>query len=513
MKNLLIIFISITLTSCATIFSPSSQQISIRTASTSTRVMVDTSYVGKGDILTHTLKKNKELVTVTLSQDSCKSERRITFQNSLSNWYYANFVPPFLFLSFMIAPFDAQPENTSCYDDVLKYDFSLKKYNYWNKSKKRIGVGDFTFNIKGSQNVWELYSYSDYEDNDTPSKTKNADSLIGQSDYFENHIESILKKTGYVDTTSSRIYIDNINNVYLQAEIIKSKIKDVYVRFGTLKTRYFLKQECEIAWSLVDIYGDTLFSAKVPGTSGEFAYSTSNTREMIDKSLSDAIESSFVDFFNLPIPSDIMSVQNNVNANKKITSIPLAVHAPIDLDQAMEAGVTIKDDSKQRHGSGFFISNNGYILTNYHVVANSEKLQVLLHSGKSYVCEIICFDKMSDLAIVKIEANVPYAYKLPIDKNYKTGTEIMVIGTPKSIELGQSVSKGIISGIRENPKNALTYIQTDASINGGNSGGAMINASGELIGVIDYKLINGTEGISFAIPAHTVQKLMGLKYE
>lgn len=513
MKHLFVFIISITLTSCATIFSPSSQQISIKTSSASTRVTIDTSYVGKGDVLTHTLKKNKELVTITLSQDSCKSERRITFQNSLSNWYYVNFMPPFLFLSFMVAPFDAQPENTSCYDDVLKYDFPLRKYNYWNKSKKRIGVGDFTFNIKGSQNIWELYSYSDYEDNDKPSKTKNADSLIGQSEYFENHIESILRKTGFIDTTSSRIYIDNINNVYLQAEIIKSKIKDVYIRFGTLKTRYFLKQECEIAWSLMDIYGDTLFSAKVPGASGEFAYSTSNTKEMIDKSLSDAIESSFVDFFNLQIPSAMMAINNNVATNKKMTSIPIATNTPKDLEQAMEAGVTIKDDTKQRHGSGLFISNNGYILTNYHVVANAEKLQVILHSGKTYDCEIISYDKLSDLAIVKIEANVPYAYKLPNDKNYKTGSEIMVIGTPKSIELGQSVSKGIISGIRENPKNSLTYIQTDASINGGNSGGAMINASGELIGVIDYKLINGTEGISFAIPANTVHKLMSLKYE
>ena len=510
MKILLLAFISLTCASCATLFSPSKQQIAIKTTNAVTKVTVDTSFVGIGENLTHVLTKNKELVTVTLGQDSCKSERRITFQNTLSNWYYVNFLPPFTLFCFMVAPMDAQPDNTSCYDDVLSYDFPLKKYSYWNKTKKRINIGNFNFNIKGSQNIWELYSYSDYEDNDPPSRTKNADSLIGQSEYFEQHIESILRKTGYVDTTSSRIYIDNINNIYLHAEIVKSKIKDVYVRFGTIKTRYFLKQECEIAWTLMDIYGDTLYSAKVPGTSGEFAYTNSNTREMIDKSFSDAIESSFVDFFNLPIPSSIFSIAGKSNETKKSTIIPPASTTPKDLDQAMEAGVTIKDDTKQSHGSGLFISNNGYILTNYHVIANSKNPQVILHSGKTYDCSIVCYDKISDLAIVKIDANVPFAYSLPSSKNFKTGSEIMVIGTPKSIELGQSVSKGIISGIRENPKNSLTYIQTDASINGGNSGGAMINTSGELIGIIDYKLINGTEGISFAIPANTVQSLLGL---
>ena len=220
MKIFLIILISITFTSCATLFSPSTQQISIKTKNVLTKVTVDTTFVGVGDFLTHTLKKNKELVTVTLGQDSCKSERRITFQNTLSNWYYVNFLPPFTLVCYMVAPMDAQPENTSCYDDVLSYDFPLKKYSYWNKSKKRINIGNFNFNIKGSQNIWELYSYSDYEDNDPPSKTKNADSLIGQSEYFEQHIESILRKTGYVDTTSSRIYIDNIfNRLFYVVEI------------------------------------------------------------------------------------------------------------------------------------------------------------------------------------------------------------------------------------------------------------------------------------------------------
>lgn len=514
MKNILLTFFcSGLLCGCATIFSSGTQDITIITPSSKTKVNIDTSFVGIGEILHHTLEKNKELVQITLSQDSCKSERKIIFQNSLSNWYYANFLPPFLLVSYMVAPLDAQPDNTSCYDNEIIIKKPLKKYKYWNKLQKRIGVGDFTFDVKSSDNKWELYSYSDYIDHDKPTRTKSSDSMIGQSDYYESHIGGILRKTGFVDTSGAKIYIDNINNIYLHATISKATVKDIFVRFGTRKTRYFLQNECDVNWSLIDIYGDTLYTAKTQGISGEFRYSESNTREMLDKSFSDAIESSMIDFLNRPIPEKVLSVHNINAANFDPIVINKPNSVPNDLDQSLQAGVTLKDSEKQQHGSGFFISNEGHILTNYHVIAQSKNLKVVLHTGKEVDVQVLRTDKYSDLALLKISQNVPFAYAIPTDKNFKTGGEIMVIGTPKSIELGQSVSKGIVSGIRENPKNSLTYIQTDASINGGNSGGAMIHPSGELIGIIDYKLINGAEGISFAIPAHTVTSLLGLSYK
>ncbi len=103
------------------------------------------------------------------------------------------------------------------------------------------------------------------------------------------------------------------------------------------------------------------------------------------------------------------------------------------------------------------------------------------------------------------------AFNLPDKQNYNVGDEVITIGTPNSVELGQSVAKGIVSGTRKNK--GSNYMQTDISINRGNSGGPIILQTGELAGVVEYKLVGqGMEGLSFSIPAYEIIQSLSLSY-
>ncbi len=165
------------------------------------------------------------------------------------------------------------------------------------------------------------------------------------------------------------------------------------------------------------------------------------------------------------------------------------------IDKCITATTTIKTESG--FGSGFIISNNGYILTNYHVIKEDQHPTITLSNGMSLKAKVIRFNKETDVALLKVELEGLPTIKIDINTEYKAGDEIFVIGTPEDVSLGQTLTKGIISGVRTKEK----IIQIDASVNRGNSGGPLLTKSNEAIGIVSAKLIGvGTEGIGFAIP-------------
>lgn len=158
-------------------------------------------------------------------------------------------------------------------------------------------------------------------------------------------------------------------------------------------------------------------------------------------------------------------------------------------------------------GSGIIInSKHGYILTNYHVIEEATKINVTLNDGRQYEAEIVGIDPRADMAIIRIDASNLKAIRFGNSNNIQVGDFVVAIGNPYGI--GQSVSSGIISALHRNPGigEYENFIQTDASINLGSSGGALINLRGELIGVNTAILggqSGGSVGIGFAIPANT----------
>lgn len=158
------------------------------------------------------------------------------------------------------------------------------------------------------------------------------------------------------------------------------------------------------------------------------------------------------------------------------------------------------------HGSGVIYKSNGYIITNAHVVDDIENLTVILNNGESLPGKVLYSDELSDLAVVKIEKlglrPIPFAKP----ESVVSGKTAIAIGTPISLSMRNSVTKGIISGCDVTLGSShYKLLQTDAAINPGNSGGPLLNTKGELIGINSLKYVNGlVDNMSFAIPIDTV---------
>ena len=163
-------------------------------------------------------------------------------------------------------------------------------------------------------------------------------------------------------------------------------------------------------------------------------------------------------------------------------------------------------------GSGVIVSSDGYILTNSHVVRGASEIRIKLHDDREFPAEIIGFDTLSDIAVVKITQEVkdlPVAYLGDSDK-LRPGDFVMAVGNP--FGLSSSVTTGIVSALGRHTGGEMyqSFIQTDAAINPGNSGGALVNINGELIGIntMIYTRSGGHMGIGFAIPISMARNIM-----
>ncbi len=210
-----------------------------------------------------------------------------------------------------------------------------------------------------------------------------------------------------------------------------------------------------------------------------------------------------------------------VKAVPAVVSIKTIIWSDNDASSGTDEGIIqrfLSKDSPDRpkqpaetsSGSGVIINNKGYILTNYHVIANRDALYVRLNDNRTARAKVIGSDPETDLAVLKIELkNLPTLNVADIRK-LRVGDIVLAIGYPFAI--GQSVTQGIISATGRTSVSQNTYenfIQTDAAVNPGNSGGALINTKGEIVGINSniYSSTGNYQGISFSIPIDLAQQV------
>ena len=157
-------------------------------------------------------------------------------------------------------------------------------------------------------------------------------------------------------------------------------------------------------------------------------------------------------------------------------------------------------------GSGFILTDDGYIMTNNHVISNADEITVTLSDQTELTAKLVGSDKRSDLALLKVEANNLPIVNIGTSEDLKLGEWVLAIGSPFGFD--HTVTAGIVSGKKRNLPNEsyVPYIQTDVAINPGNSGGPLFNLEGDVVGVNAqiYTRSGGFMGVSFAIPAETL---------
>ena len=221
--------------------------------------------------------------------------------------------------------------------------------------------------------------------------------------------------------------------------------------------------------------------------------------------LTSLISSGLVVFFSNRTPSyrnlSTSSLQSATGSKLTIDEI-----ASKNADAVVEI-MTTTGGTSEGAGSGVIVKSNGYIVTNYHVIDGATTIAVRLHSGKSYSASVVGYDEQTDIAVLKIDANKLNAVTIGRSSKLSVGDLAVVIGNPLG-KLGGTVTTGIISAKDrkiELENRTRTLIQTDASINEGNSGGALFNGRGELVGIVVAKGSGtGIEGLGFAIPIDSV---------
>jgi serine protease Do len=340
-------------------------------------------------------------------------------------------------------------------------------------------------------------------------------SLDVDADHLKADVNGSLKDLGYtVPTAEGRsVFATGSSSRYtLQGEMRDLKY-DIYASTRYESSAKF-ETHCavEVTWKLVNQNRKTVLEQKTSGSSVKFEKGGNAAFE-------DAFENALYAFMANKAVTDALAKPAGgpatVAADDQLA--PISVHraalnkVTADNGVSMAAKSVVIVETSDGHGSGCIISSDGYIVTNAHVVGEEEEVKVLMADGLTAKGRVVRVNPEMDLALVKIDTDGLVAFQVPGASATEIGNDVFAIGTPADKELGQTITKGIISGRRK--IEGHSFLQTDVSINGGNSGGALVARSGQLVGIVNAKLVGrGIEGIGFAIPAEQIVDALQLKF-
>jgi S1-C subfamily serine protease len=346
------------------------------------------------------------------------------------------------------------------------------------------------------------------------TKVRKREDLVVENTVYSDELNEVLKKMNFIDTTRT-IFPDQRNTVYLNATIKKVAFRLVQREKET--DRHIMYTDLTIEWDLLDYYKQKVYSTVTNTTSDGMIYlekeetNKKGSESIFNKLVHDNMEYAIIDLKGKLKEKGLLKM----SGNSEDSMMTLTLNTPASmagkrLNDFLKSSVSVKVDDG--HGSGVIISVDGYIVTNYHVVAGSKKVEVIFNDGSKLEATVVRKSPEVDLALLKVSRDSLLPLQLSSNDIPDIGGEVWAIGTPRSLELGQSVSKGIVSATRKS--NDLTYIQTDVKISPGNSGGALVNRDGVVQGIVSAKLIStGTEGVGFAIPSAVVLKKLKIQYK
>ncbi|MDN5276146.1 MAG: serine protease Do [Clostridiales bacterium] len=205
--------------------------------------------------------------------------------------------------------------------------------------------------------------------------------------------------------------------------------------------------------------------------------------------------------------------ENNSTRDLTIPEIAsIALKSVVEITtETVQTGSRMRQYISQGAGSGVIITQDGYIVTNHHVIEGASRITVTTSEGRNYTATLVGTDKKTDLAVIKIDAEGLQPAVFGNSDELVVGELAVVVGNPLG-ELGGTVTEGIISALNRDiiiDGEKMNLLQTSAAINPGNSGGGLFNSRGQLIGIVNAKSSGlGIEGLGFAIPINTVKEVV-----
>lgn len=527
--NLVLIIAMISMSSCVALFMPAKQKVTINTGNEDATVYVNNIEYGKGSSIVRKIRKEGVQQVVVQAPDH-KDEYYVLLPVSRPIAYYPMLIAdiPFLYALYI----DPYLDKGFNYNHV-NYFPSRDEFLYRQENQKYISLDAIKLDIKDTRRDDNFYEvrYSNnltrtfkeaeiareaaLQKREARDQKRNRGNRLETEDnklyaidtQFSANIQSSLKDMGYVDTVN-KVFRDFNNTLILEGAILKSNV----FRINSKQMYNFGKARLDVLWRVKNSFGELIDSLMIVEYSGDFAPNSGFAERMY----TDAVNVSFYRLLSTNRFVDLLKMDDDFSIKDSLLVIPAVTKGVAEVGDALEASVIIKQKDGN-HGSGFVISNDGYILTNFHVIAGKTldkqaEISVILSSGEEIPVEILRFNRMRDVALLKVDHKFENAFSMPSEKGFKSHQEVYAAGAPRSIELGQSVSLGLISNERVFNKNTL--LQLSMSVNPGNSGGPLFERSGQLHGIVTSKLVGyATEGIGFAIPAYLVADYLNLKVE
>ncbi|WP_338238621.1 S1C family serine protease [Persicobacter diffluens] len=502
----------------ASIFNPRYQKIYID-APKNAQVSIDGKKVKKQKGK-YKVKRDLNPKEVKIEREGYKSQTKVIVQEKRSPLKYVSIAlipasvvvnPAVGWLMTVPVMFDLGPKAYN-YKRELAFD-NLRLHRHKEEEEKNIKINKVSMNVDPDAVLFELFDgVKRYRKDRALISDKLDEKLELENTIFTEPLNEILTTSGYIDQSNKVLkqgYLNdlilNVNINDLKASMIQRDVKINYSAYGG-----FVVVDLSTEWQVMNYYGEEVYKVKLDATSGQFAYEEKKESKAFKSAIKDALESSLLTFLNNRKVKELLKDKSTVEEEAGFEPMLITNNGPKveNVGQAIKSSVTII--SETGHGSGFVIGEKGYIVTNYHVISDSKSLKVILNDGSEFTPEVIRTSLINDLVLLKINTEGLLPFRLSASREMEVATEVFAVGTPSAEDLGQTISKGIISGHRKNVQ-GTPLIQTDASVNGGNSGGALITRNGEVIGVVTSKLHGfGVEGVAFGIPAHVVVEKLNL---
>jgi len=496
-----LLLVVVMLSSCATIFGSRYTKSTIKKpAGSKLLVNGENPEMKKGKVKLDKYGLSEQL---TIKKEGFIDANRVVYAYKRNPATFISLIGIFTFL------YDYGPKAKRYEKEIVFDDSELIPYPKKEEGDKEISINNVAFDVKAEDITYRRFrSYKHHkrkEEKKDLEATDDAENITLDNTIFGPIFNEILKESGYIDTTKRVLKNSYGNNLLLNATL--EEVAFHQVGYNMIYT------DLTIRWELLNYYKEEIFEISTNSRSGEYSmYDGKRSKEVIGDALSNAMEVGLVNFLNEGEVQDILQGNSVIESKEELTELNLKspLKSASKISEVMNAGVTIENDD--RHGSGFFINNDGYIITNYHVVSGGDKvIEVIDNQQKKYTAKLVRYNKAHDLALLKIEHKNEIALNLEKDQSKNVGLTVYALGTPSSKSLSQSISKGIISGYRDTEYKGQ-LIQTDVSVNPGNSGGALLSKEGVAIGVVSGKLVGyGVEGVAFCIPTHEVIEKLKLK--